>query len=221
MGGDGFLRSYKTRNALYSALAGIGAATCILAKYWSVFLLNALIVAALIDSRRPAYFRSAAPWITIVAAFAVLGSHLVWLYQHDFVPFEYAIAKHGTSSFAGAAVKAFDYLAGSAAYAAAPVISVLLVARPDRATIADMIWPSDSERRLTAAAFWGPLLLPIVGALPTGINLTSLWSMPAWTLLPVLLLSPPAVKAPVVLSLRMNAGIAVHFGSRGLENFSP
>jgi hypothetical protein len=81
------------------------------------FLLAGLIAAALSDSRRSAYFRSAAPWITVIAGFAVLGSHLVWLYQHDFVPFEYAIAKHGTSSFAGAAVKAFAYLAGSAAYA--------------------------------------------------------------------------------------------------------
>jgi len=189
-----FLRSYKTHHVLYSALAGIGAAFCILGKYWSVFLLTALIVAALIDSRRSAYFRSSAPWITIVAAFAVLGSHLVWLYQHDFAPFEYAVAKHGTSSFAGAAVKAFAYLAGSASYAAVPVIFVLLVARPDRATIADMIWPPDSERRLVAGAFWGPLLLPIVAALAASINLTSLWSMPAWTLLPVMLLSPPAVK---------------------------
>jgi 4-amino-4-deoxy-L-arabinose transferase-like glycosyltransferase len=132
-----FLRSYKTHNALYSTLTGIGAAACMLGKYWSVFLLAALIVAALIDSRRSAYFRSAAPWITVIAGFAVLGSHLVWLYQHDFVPFEYAIAKHGASSFAGAAVKAFAYLAGSAAYAAAPVVLVLAVARPDRATIAD------------------------------------------------------------------------------------
>ena len=189
-----FLRSYKTRNALYSTLTGIGTAACMLGKYWSVFLLAGLIAAALIDSRRSAYFRSAAPWITVIAGFAVLGSHLVWLYQHDFVPFEYAIAKHGTSSFAGAAVKAFAYLAGSAAYAAAPVVLVLAVARPDRATIADMIWPSDSERRLAAATFWGPLLLPIVGALAGGTNLTSLWSMPAWTLLPVLLLSPSAVK---------------------------
>jgi hypothetical protein len=57
-----------------------------------------------------------------------------------------------------------------------------------------MIWPLDSERRLAAATFWGPLLLPIVGALAGSTNLTSLWSMPAWTLLPVLLLSPPAVK---------------------------
>ena len=62
-----FLRSFETRSRLYAALAGIGAAGCMLGKYWSVFLLAGLAVAALIDSRRAVYFRSAAPWITIIS----------------------------------------------------------------------------------------------------------------------------------------------------------
>ena len=49
-----------------------------------------------------------------------------------------------------------------------------------------------AERRLVAIAFWTPLLLPIGGALASGTDLTSLWSMPAWTLLPIVMLSPPA-----------------------------
>ena len=60
-----FLRSYKTRGAGWAALAGVGAAACMLGKYWSVFLLAGLVVAALIDRRRARYFRSAAPWITV------------------------------------------------------------------------------------------------------------------------------------------------------------
>ncbi|HTT46481.1 MAG TPA: hypothetical protein VMG39_00610, partial [Pseudolabrys sp.] len=66
-------------------------------------------------------------------------------------------------------------------------------ARPNGAALADMVWPADDDRRLAAASFWGPLLLPAIGALAGGAEITSLWSMPAWTLLPVLLLSPPTV----------------------------
>ncbi len=73
------------------------------------------------------------------------------------------------------------------------MIIVLAAARPKLRTLADMIWPADTERRLAAAAFWAPFLLPVVGAVAGGTEITSLWSMPAWTLLPVLLLSPPAV----------------------------
>ena len=63
-----FLRSYRRRSASYGALAGIGAALSMLAKYWSVFLLAGLITAALIDPRRRSYFRSAAPWVTVASA---------------------------------------------------------------------------------------------------------------------------------------------------------
>jgi hypothetical protein len=188
-----FLRSCRTRSALYAALAGVGAAACMLGKYWSVFLLAGLLAAALIDKRRAGYFRSAAPWLTVVAGLAVLAPHLLWLYQHDFAPFGYAMTVHGDKPFAAAAYSVLGYLAGSIGYVAIPGIVVLAAARPGRAAIADMVWPSDTERRLVAAAFWGPMLLPALGALASGTEITSLWSMPAWTLLPVLLLSPPAV----------------------------
>ena len=165
-----------------------------LAKYWSVFLLVGLLIAALADPRRFAYLRSAVPWVTIAAGFAVLGPHLIWIYQHDFVSFDYAIAMHVTGSFADAAGKALSYLVGTAAFAAAPVVFVLAAARPGRAVIAEMIWPSDRELRLVAVAFWAPLMLPVAEALLSGTLLTPIWSMPALTLLPVLLLSPPDVK---------------------------
>jgi 4-amino-4-deoxy-L-arabinose transferase-like glycosyltransferase len=205
-----FLRSYKTRSRVYAALAGIGAAACMLGKYWSVFLLAGLLVAALIDRRRALYVRSAAPWITVLAGAIVLAPHLLWLYQHDFAPFGYAVTVHGEKPFSDTLRGVLGYLAGSVGYVAIPVIIMLMVARPSRATIADMMWPGDSERRLAAAAFWGPLLLPALGALASGTELTSLWSMPAWTLLPVLLLSPPALTIAAMDTRRiLAAAVAV------------
>ncbi len=60
-----FLRSFETRRAGWAVLAGIGATAAMLGKYWSIFLIAGLGVAALSDSRRGAYFRSPAPWLTI------------------------------------------------------------------------------------------------------------------------------------------------------------
>jgi hypothetical protein len=198
-----FLRSYKTCSIGYSVLTGIGTAACILAKYWSVFLVSGLILAALLHSRRSMYFRSPAPWITFIVGFALVGPHLFWLYQHDFVPIEYAMAKHGAPSFTSALIQVLSYLAGCAAYVAIPILFVVASARPGRAKIGEMIWPSDGERRLVATTFWGPILLPIPAAVVGGINLTSLWSMPAWTLLPILLLSPPAIKLQPIYCQRI------------------
>jgi hypothetical protein len=225
-----FLRSYRTRSALYAALAGVGAAACMLGKYWSVFLLAGLAVAALVDARRADYFRSAAPWITIAVGLLVLSPHLVWLARHDFAPFSYALGIHGEKPFTETAVAALGYLLGSLGYVAVPLIvaAVMLVRSPprkrgpgaaqhdsagmtldsrrrgnERGIIADIIWPSERERRLAAAAFWAPLLLPALVALASGTEITSLWSMPAFTLLPVLLLSSPAVTVRDIDARRM------------------
>jgi len=188
-----FLRSYRTRSALYAVLAGIGAAACMLGKYWSVFLLAGLFVAALIDTRRGQYFRSWAPWITAGVGAAVLAPHVYWLVQNHFAPFTYALTVHGEKPFSAALLSVMGYLAGSVGYTAIPVIIVLTMAWPGRAALGDMIWPAERDRRLAAAAFWAVFLLPVIGALAGGAEITSLWSMPCWTLLPVLLLSRPAV----------------------------
>jgi 4-amino-4-deoxy-L-arabinose transferase-like glycosyltransferase len=203
-----FLRSYRSSSASYGALAGLCAAIGMLAKYWSVFLLAGLIAAALIDPRRRDYFRSSAPWVTVAVGFVVLGPHLIWIYQHDFSSVQYAVARHAMHSISSGLADVLLYFSDMVGYAAAPILFVLLLLRPQRATIARMLWPSDPELRLAAAAFWGPLLLPIVGTLAIGTTPTALWSMPAWTLLPILMLSPESVKIDVS-KLRMMMGVSI------------
>ncbi len=204
-----FLRSYKTRGAGWAALAGVGAAACMLGKYWSVFLLAGLVIAAVIDRRRARYFGSATPWITVAVGFAVIAPHLAWLYQHFSEPFAYAKYVHGAKPFSAAAFGALGYLAGSFGYVAIPVLVMLIAARANSATITDMLWPAEDERRLVAAAFWAPLLLPAVAALASGIEITSLWSMSAWALLPVLLLSPPPMTINDIVVRRILAAAVV------------
>jgi Dolichyl-phosphate-mannose-protein mannosyltransferase len=189
-----FLRSFESRRVLDAALAGLGAAACMYGKYWSVVLLIGLGVAALADSRRAAYFRSPAPWVTIAVGALALAPHGAWLVTNDFVPFTYAVAVHGAAStFASSASGAFGYLAASVGYVAVPLIIIALMARPNAAAIRDMAWPPTPERRLAALAFWAVLVVPAMMAPLARVQLVSIWSMSAWTLLPVMLLSSPLV----------------------------
>ena len=188
-----FLRSFETRRALDAALAGISAAAAMYGKYWSVVLLLGLALAALTDARRVSYFRSPAPWITVAFGAAAMAPHVIWLVANDFAPFSYAMFVHGEAPMRAAVIDALGYLAGSAAYVFVPLLIVLIAARPSREMLADMAWPRDRARRLAAAAFWATLLLPAVFAPVMRVHLTSLWSMSAWTLLPVMLLSSPLV----------------------------
>ena len=163
-----------------------------LGKYWSVILLAGLAIAALADRRRAAYFRSTAPWVTIAAGALAIAPHVVWLMRNDFEPFSYATAVHAGTLW-GSLKSAAGYLAGSAGYAALPVLLVFGAVRPGQAVLHDMLWPPAAPRRLVAVSFWAPLLLPALVAPLTGVEVTSLWSMSAWTLLPVVLLSSPLV----------------------------
>ena len=67
------------------------------------------------------------------------------------------------------------------------------VLRPSGVALADALKPAAPERRLAAYVFWLPLLLPALLAPLFGIEINSLWSMSAWTLLPVVLLSSPLI----------------------------
>jgi 4-amino-4-deoxy-L-arabinose transferase-like glycosyltransferase len=187
-----FLRSYETRSPLSAALAGLCAAASMLGKYWSVFLLAGLGIAALLDPRRGAYFRSPAPWITTLVAAALFAPHLVWLVQHDFLPLAWAQARH-QAGFGPASVGALLYCAGLIGYVAVPVGLMLVTLRPPWAGVKDSLWPTSSERRLAACACWLPLLLPAAAAPFLALELTSLWAIPALTLFPVVLLGSPLI----------------------------
>ena len=98
-----FLRSYMTRSTLYAALAGAGAAAGMMGKYWSIFLIAGLVVAALIDKRRNAYFRSAAPWITVLVGVVVLAPHWSGFISTISRRSATRMVVHGSKSFAAAA----------------------------------------------------------------------------------------------------------------------
>jgi 4-amino-4-deoxy-L-arabinose transferase-like glycosyltransferase len=188
-----FLRSYETRSWLYAALAGIAAAGAMLGKYWSIFLLMGLGLAALLDSRRGIYFRSAAPWITAGVGLLVLAPHLLWLYQNNFGPFSYALGIHGDRTLFAAIKSSLGYLAGGAAYGAVALALVLVIVRPSRAAWRNALFPGTPQRQLAALAFWAPLLLPAIVAPLAGVEVVSLWTISCWSLLPVVLLSSPLV----------------------------
>lgn len=184
-----FLRSYESRRVIDAALAGVAAAATMYGKYWSVMLLAGLGIAALADRRRVAYFRSPAPYVTVIVGLLVLSPLVLTMVGSNFASVGYAYGIHGARSLLTSLVSAMGYLLAGAGYVAAPLIIVALAARPNRAALRDMAWPSDDRRRLAALAFWGPLLAPMAVAMIAHLELTGLWTMSAWALLPVMLLS--------------------------------
>ena len=201
------LRALDTRHDGWAALAGLAAAAAMLSKYWSVFLIAALSLAALFHGKRADYFRSRTPWVTALVFLAAVAPHVWWLIRENFPPITWVTWRRVSSSFPEVLQSLFECLAGTAGYAAIAIALVLVFARPSPRALADGFVPRD-ERRNAAILFWVPILLPAVPALIKNINLISLWNTPALNLLPVMLLGSPLVVLPRVALLRI-AGVAL------------
>jgi hypothetical protein len=200
-----FLVAYRSLRWQPALFAGVMAGASILGKYWSIFLAAGLGLAAIIDRRRGAFFRSPVPWIMTAAGLAVIAPHLAWLKESGYTSLEYARGR----AIAGADLSWFKdgaYLVESFGYVAVPVVLAILLLRPRGEACKDMLWPEDDQRRLAVKALALPLLLPALASAAFGFALSPLWSLPNWSLLPVVLLSSPKVE---VTRDALRAGLAV------------
>ena len=187
-----FLLSFETRRGGFAALAGFAAGAAMLGKYWSIFLLAGLGLAALSDPRRSAYFRSPAPWLTIAAGAAVLAPHVFWIATHGFTTVDFAFTSHATT-LANAAAGSLYFLASVLGYIAVPIALGALATLPSLAAIKDTLWPKAAERRTILIAFAAPLILAALAAIAARAELDPLWSMSAMTILPVVLFASPLI----------------------------
>jgi 4-amino-4-deoxy-L-arabinose transferase-like glycosyltransferase len=191
-----FLRAFESRGIAWSVAAGFTAAIVMLSKYYSVYLVGAVVLAALSHPARWAYLRSPAPWVSIVAGVVALAPHLAWYRTASSNPFEYAYAIHGTSTMSLLLYKAGAYVVGGVLYAAVAFLAYAWAVRPDWPTLKDTFWPADQRRRMLVILLAGMLLLPVPTAPLMGLELTPLWTIAAWFLLPIVLLAPERAKLP-------------------------
>jgi len=187
-----FLLSFETRRGGFAALAGFAAGAAMLGKYWSIFLLAGLGLAALGDPRRSAYFRSPVPWLTIAAGAAVLAPHVFWIATHGFTTVDFAFTSHATT-LAHAAAGSLYFLASVLGYIAVPIALGALATLPSLAAIKDTLWPKAAERRTILIAFAAPLIFAALAAIAARAELDPLWSMSAMTILPVVLFASPLI----------------------------
>jgi 4-amino-4-deoxy-L-arabinose transferase-like glycosyltransferase len=198
-----FIASFESRKPLIAALAGIAAAAAMLGKYWSIFLLLGLGVAALAHPGRRAYFRSSAPWITIAVGALALTPHLWWMVQNS-ATVAYAMESH-PGTYWTALRSGGSYIVGTLGYFAAPAVVAALATMPSREALADTVWPQDADRRLAPIAFAVPIVLPVFAAVMTKSQIVPLWSIGGASLLGVVLLSSPRLTLPHVMVRRVVA----------------
>jgi 4-amino-4-deoxy-L-arabinose transferase-like glycosyltransferase len=201
-----FIRAFESRGLAWSAAAGAAAALAMLGKYFSIFLIGGIVIAALAHPDRLRYLRSPSPWLSMAVGLFVLAPHLHWLFTTGFQPFAYADSVHGASSSAAALASVPNYLLGAVAYVSVVLIVFWLATGARLADVWGALWPHDPDRRMLAVLLWAPLLLPAITVPLTRGVITPLWTMQAWFLLPILLLMPERIE------LRRSAAVGVAAG---------
>jgi hypothetical protein len=100
------------------------------------------------------------------------------------------------------------YLLGGIAYVGVPLAVYWFAVRPDWRLFRETAWPPDPEGRMLITLLAVPLVLPAIAAPLMDAVLTSLWTMSAWFLLPIVLLRPQDATFSRVASIRTGALVA-------------
>jgi 4-amino-4-deoxy-L-arabinose transferase-like glycosyltransferase len=186
-----FLRAFRTHQPLPSILVGVAAGGAFLGKYWAVFLIAGFIIAALLDRRRAAYFRSSSPWISAGVGLLVIAPHLIWLIAVD--PITISFANTTSQMPSSLRMRSLSYFGELLGYISAAMLAFFAL-RPRWTALVDVATPRDADRRLVATLLVVPLLLPPLVCLFAPYRLTGLWTIPNWTLLPVVLLGSQYIR---------------------------
>jgi hypothetical protein len=198
-----FVLSFRRRHLGYAALAGAAAAAAMLTKYWSVFLLLAIVIAVLCDRRRWDYFRSAAPWVTVAVGAVLLAPHVVWLVRENFPPYQWVAVRRATDNAFFSVLYGAQSLVGTLAYSSVALVIMLWLPRRVAGAWRDTILPGSADRRMAAMIFWLPILMPIVVAVLGRTKLLAIWNTESMGLMPVVLVSSALIALDRVAAARI------------------
>lgn len=187
-----YLRTIERGRLFDACVTGLFCGLAMLVKYHSLVLAAALAVHMVWDRETRPLIRTALPWAATAVGVLIVAPHAWWIIQSGFRTVAYA-AEQGDGTFLSALRSARDFIVAFLLYSLPGVIVALLYWRrnPKRAIVS----MPEGWRALTATKqgrallFIGPgsLVLTVVFALTLSAQLSSLWVMPFFFTVPILL----------------------------------
>lgn len=208
-----YLRMLERRAVLDALLLGVFAGLAMLAKYHSAVLLLAIATHVLADREARAILATRLPWLAALACAVVLAPHAWWVVADGFGTIHYA-SEQGDGTLSRALVDAVQFIPAIVLYSL-PAYLVLLLHRYRKDGLPVLatnqfatLWRSSKGRALVTVAAL-PMVYTIALALVFAAQVSSLWSIPFFVFLPVLMVlclpAPLAARrrtiVPVVLGV--------------------
>jgi 4-amino-4-deoxy-L-arabinose transferase-like glycosyltransferase len=180
-------------------LVGLWGAAGMYSKYSTIVLLVALTLLMVIHPESRKRWTSAGPYLAIATLLLLFAPHLVWLSEHDYLPFTYVkerLASEAQETFFQKWVVFPVLFLVNQTYTLLPVVVMYLTSfafgRLDRGTRY-----SSFDRAFVLTMNIGPVLLALALCLARGCKLHDMWATPFWSFIPlaVMMSISPAMRA--------------------------
>ncbi|CCD87633.1 Conserved hypothetical protein; putative membrane protein [Bradyrhizobium sp. ORS 285] len=195
-----YLNAFEKRSVVSGIWLGLAGAAALMTKYWVLTMIGAIGLAALLHPERMRFLASPAPWVAIATMLLAMVPHLVWLWQVHFVPLTYAGDVYSLSDRGRAAGLVLGYVGHNLALLALPVaLAALVLAWPPRFAFHN--WrrgPNPGVNRSQALNVWWVQAIvavgPPLGGLAFTIYMKTDWGISLFFLVPLALVSIPALR---------------------------
>jgi 4-amino-4-deoxy-L-arabinose transferase-like glycosyltransferase len=204
-----FTVAFERRTLLWGIALGLAGAAAVLTKYWGLWAIGAVGIAAIASDERNAFFRSPVVYAAAATFVVALVPHALWLLHDDFETFRYASVYVDMPRLRAARFA----LTGSGQVIAllAPVVATFIFAAGRG------LWSRDNGQAAPDAArrnlFVVVAILAVAPPVTTAalsIKFRSDWAVPMCTLVPLALAALPRLTVPQRAVARA-AGVALAY----------
>ncbi|WOE30411.1 MULTISPECIES: glycosyltransferase family 39 protein [unclassified Acinetobacter] len=165
---------------IFGVVAGIG----MLTKYTVVFLIFSIVLFSLLTPYRHLWL-SAKPWVATLLALLVFSPHLWWLYQHDWLTFNYIQSRSESTDHHYNPLVAFKYLAAQVSN----FLPLLIILLCNKSLYLNFNYLNKNDRNFLFFMGLFPGILLFIISLIAGINIKDMWASPMWSLVALILFS--------------------------------
>lgn len=170
-------------------LTGLTAGLNLFDKYTCVFLFISMASFMLYNENARQRLKTFKPYFAALVCFFVILPHMVWLYQNDFMPFEYFVERGGHSGFEkfrllGHIVYPLKFLGAQILFAFGAFLAYMFALRKEKKL---QVKATSTQRDFLLILGLMPLLLMALISFVGGTKLKSMWGFPCLYLTGVLL----------------------------------
>ena len=192
-------------------LTGFAAGLNLWNKYTAVFLLFSMAFFVLYNPNARQKLKSYKPYFAVLICFLTFLPHLIWLYQNDFMPFEYLIGRGSQGSFDN--IPLLKHIIYPLKFAGAQVlfglVALLIYAIARRKEKKLQIKATSTQKDFLLILGLMPFCLMVALSFVLGMKLKSMWGFPCFYLLGVLLLTFKPCKFSDSFKMKMFCGVYV------------